>query len=124
MGKETAKFALELEDGISSSSESAQDALQSLQAQIDRDSKALRGMKRAMKDMQSGSSMDVSAYRKLQAEIDATQNSIAEARASFVNLGGDFSQLGKTAKKTKLPLDSPKGLGEMLNATNALPGPL
>jgi hypothetical protein len=125
MATETAKFALELEDGISSSSESAQDALQSLQSQIERDSKALRNMKKAMKDMQAGTSMDVSAYRKLQAEIDATQNSIAEARASFVNLGGDFSKLGQKAKKTKLgPSVESEGLREMLGATSALPGPL
>jgi hypothetical protein len=122
---ETAKFALELEDGISSSAESAQDALQLLQSQIERDSKALRNMKKAMKDMQAGSSMDVSAYHKLQAEIDATQHSIAEARASFVNLGGDFSKLGQKAKKTKLgPSIEIKGLSEMLGATGALPGPL
>jgi hypothetical protein len=125
MATETAKFALELEDGISSSAESAQDALQLLQSQIERDSKALRNMKKAMKDMQAGSSMDVSAYRKLQAEIDATQNSIAEARASFVNLGGDFSKLGQKAKKTNLsPSVDSKGLSEMLGAANGLPGPL
>jgi hypothetical protein len=125
MATETAKFALELEDGISSSAESAQDALQSLQSQIDRDSKALRNMKKAMKDMQAGSSMDVSAYHKLQAEIDATQHSIAEARASFVNLGGDFSKLGQKAKTTKLaPTADSKGLNEMLGAANGLPGPL
>jgi hypothetical protein len=121
---ETAKFALELEDGISASSESAEDALKSLQAQIDKDSAALTQMKKAMREMQAGGSVDIDAYRKLKSEIDATQDSIGKARAAFVNLGGDFAKLGR--KKPPRPPDvgDPKGLADMLSAANALPGPL
>ncbi|MHC4622187.1 MAG: hypothetical protein ACYTEQ_31000, partial [Planctomycetota bacterium] len=119
MATETAKFALELEDGISASSESAEDALQSLQAQIDKDSKALTQMKKAMRQMQA-------AGRKLKGEIDATQDSIGKARASFINLGGDFTKVGKKTSKVKLApkVDKPKGLDDMLSAADSLPGPL
>ncbi len=124
MATETAKFALELEDGISASSESAEDALASLQAQIDRDSKALVQMKKAMREMQAGGSVDIDAYRKLKSEIDATQDSIGKARAAFINLGGDFAKLGrKRPPKPPAPGDT-KALSEMLSAANALPGPL
>jgi prefoldin subunit 5 len=123
---ETAKFALELDDGISASSESAEDALQSLQSQIDKDAKALTQMKKAMRQMQAAGSVDVSAYRKLKGEIDATQDSIGKARASFINLGGDFSKVGKKTSRVKLApkVDEPKGLTNMLSSVNALPGPL
>lgn len=126
MATVTAEFALALEDGISASSESAKDALQSLQAQIDKDSKALTQMKKAMRQIQAGSSVDVAAYRKLKGEIDATQNSIGKARSSFINLGGDFSKTGKKAKKVKFEpsVGKPKGFNEMLSATESLPGPL
>jgi len=112
---ETAKFALELEDGISASSSSAEDALSSLQSQIDKDSKSLTQMKKAMRQMQAAGAVDVSAYRKLKGEIDATQNSVGKARASFINLGGEFSKTGKKAKRSR---------GDMLSAVNGLPGPL
>jgi hypothetical protein len=123
---ETAKFALELDDGISASASSAENALQALQAQIDKDSKALSAMKKAMREMQAGGSVDVSAYRRLKGQIDATQDSISKARASFVNLGGDFTKTARRTSKLKIAPDvaPPKGLQDMLSATNALPGPL
>lgn len=124
MATETAKFALELEDGISASSESAEDALKSLQSQIDKDARALTQMKKAMRQMQAGGSVDVEAYRKLKAEIDSTQDSIGKARAAFVNLGGDFTKLGKRKPPRVPEVPPPKGLEDMLAATSALPGPL
>jgi len=126
MATETAKFALELEDGISSSSESAENALQSLQSQIDSDTKALAQMKKAMRQMQAAGSVDIDAYRKLNAEIDSTQNSIGKARAAFVNLGGDFSKIGKKVKKDKIKpeLETPKGLDDFAQAMGTLPNPL
>lgn len=126
MATETAKFALSLEDDISASADSAEDSLKSLQSQIDRDTKALAQMQKAMRQMQAASSVDISAYRKLKSEIDTTKNSIGKARASFVNLGGDFNKLGRKAKGAKIApkIESPKGLGDMLSAANSLPGPL
>lgn len=121
MATETAKFALELDDGISASAESAEDALAKLQAQIDRDSKALTEMRKAMRQMQSAGSVDIDAYRKLKAEIDSTQNSIGKARAAFVNLGGDF---GKTYKRMKPPKVEPVGVDAFIGALERLPGPL
>ncbi|MCP3886457.1 MAG: hypothetical protein GY700_13505 [Propionibacteriaceae bacterium] len=126
MATETAKFALELEDKITSSAVSAEDGLKSLQSAIDKDTKALAQMKKAMRQMQAAGSVDIEAYRKLKSEIDATQEGIGKARAAFVNLGGDFSKIGKKAKKTKFApkVDPPKGLDDILAASNALPAPL
>lgn len=126
MASATAEFSLSLEDGISASSESAEDSLKSLQSQIDKDAKSLAQMKKAMRQMQAGGSVDVSAYRKLKSEIDATENSIGKARASFINLGGDFSKIGKKAKKAKFAPDveKQKGFKDLLSSANSLPGPL
>ena len=123
MATKTAEFALSMKDDISASSESAEDSLKSLQSQIDKDSKALSEMRKAMRQMQAAGSVDISAYRKLKEQIDETQESIGKARAAFVNLGGEF---GKIKKKKKIipPVEKPKELGEMLSAVNALPSPL
>lgn len=118
---ETAKFALELEDGISGSSKSAEDALKTLQSQIDKDTKSLSEMKKAMRQMQAGGSVDVSAYRKLKGEIDATQESIGKARAAYVNLGGDFTKI----KKPKFPpKNAPKEVNSLKTAITGLTGAL
>ena len=113
---ETAKFALELEDGISGSSKSAEDALKTLQSQIDKDTKSLSEMKKAMRQMQAGGSIDISAYKKLKGEIDSTQESIGKARAAYVNLGGSFSKV----KKPQLPKD--KDANKLTSAMKALTG--
>ena len=120
---ETANFALGLEDGISASSQSAEDSLKSLQSQIDRDTKALSEMKKAMRQMQAAGSVDIEAFRKLQGEIDATQDSIGKARANFINLGGDFARI-KKQKKVFPKIEKPVELNEMLSATSSLPGPI
>ena len=124
MATETAKFALELEDGITAGAVSAEDGLQSLQSQIDKDTKSLAQMKKAMRQMQSASSVDIEAFRKLQSEIDSTQEGIGKARAAFVNLGGDFSKIGKK-KRPKLTTDveKPKALDQMKATVEQLPGP-
>jgi len=121
---ETAKFALDLDDGISASSEAAEDSLKSLQDQIDKDNRALSQMKKAMREMQAGSSVDISAYKRLKDQLDVTQNSIAKNRAAFINLGGDFAKLGHKKPPKPPEVAKPTGLEDMLSAANALPGPL
>jgi hypothetical protein len=118
---ETAKFALECEDGISVAAGSAEESLLKLQNQINRDQKALVAMKAAMRQMQSSGAVDIDAYRKLQKEIDATQGSIGKARAAFVNLGG---VLGKKYKLAKPPKVEPVGVDAFISALERLPGPL
>jgi hypothetical protein len=124
MPTETAKFALEIEDGISAGATTAEEGLKSLQSRIDQDTKSLSQMTKAMRQMQAAGSVDISAFRKLKGEIDATKEGIGKARAAFVNLGGDFAKLGrkKPPKPPKVP--PPKGMEDMLSAANALPGPL
>ncbi len=124
MATETAKFALELEDGITAGAVSAEDGLQSLQSQIDKDTKSLAQMKKAMRQMQSAGSVDIEAFRKLQSEIDSTQEGIGKARAAFVNLGGDFSKIGKKKRpKLKPDVEKPKALDQMKATVEQLPGP-
>jgi hypothetical protein len=126
MATETAKFALELEDKISAGTVSAEEGLQSLNAMIEKDTKALGQMKKAMRQMQQAGAVDIDAYRKLKGEIDATQDSIGKARAAFINLGGDFTKVSKKTSKVKFApkVDPPKGLQDMLSVVDGMPGPL
>lgn len=108
----TATFAVDLEDGTSGAANAAANSLINLEAKINKDVKALREMKRAMKQIQGGASVSVKAFRELQGKIDSTNKSIAENRSKFVELGGVF---GKVAPKARKAAKATAGLGESLS---------
>lgn len=117
-GQDEARFAVVLEDKTSGAAASASQALEKLRGSIKRDTQELAAMQAAMKRLQSGTSVNVEAFRELQGRIDAQKNKIAEAEAKFVSLGGRF---GGTSKSAKGASDRLKGLGESMSK---LPGPI
>jgi hypothetical protein len=118
VAEDQAKFAVVLEDKTSGAAASAAEALEKLRGSIKRDTQELAAMQSAMKRMQSGTSVNVEAFRELQGRIEAQKNKIAEAESKFVTLGGRF---GTTAKGAKAAADKTKSLGETMGK---LPGPL
>ncbi len=117
-GEEQAKFAVVLEDKTSGAAASAADALEKLRGSIKRDTQELAAMQSAMKRMQSGTSVNVAAFRELQVRIDAQKNKIAEAESKFVSLGGRFGATSRGAQATGGRL---KALGETMGK---MPGPI
>lgn len=108
MADEKATFAVELKDGTSGAALSASEALKRMKLSIDDDVKALGAMQRAMKQLQSASSVNVEAYRELSAKIDQQKNKIAASQAEYLRLGGGFGAVSKGAKElseriTKVP---------------------
>jgi len=93
MATKTATFAVNLKDGTSSSANAAAASLKRLQSKIDADTKALTSMKRAMRQLQGGTSVNVKAFRALQERLDKTKNSISKNRAKYIELGGAFVAL-------------------------------
>ncbi len=118
MAEDQAKFAVVLEDKTSGAAASAADALEKLRGSIKRDTQELAAMQASMKRLQSGTTVNVEAFRELQGRIDAQKNKIAEAEAKFVSLGGKFGTASKGAKATGGRM---KELGETLGK---MPGPL
>jgi len=118
MATKTATFAVNLKDGTSSSANAAAASLKRLQSKIDADTKALTSMKRAMRQLQGGTSVNVKAFRALQERLDKTKNSISKNRAKYIELGGAF---GKVAPKARRVAKSTEGLGKALTGAN---GPL
>ncbi len=125
-------FTVALVDQTSGPATSAARALDKLGAKIASDTRALREMQAAMRQLQGGKVVDVSAFRTLQGKIDGLKQSIATGRSEFLQLGGTF---GRVAKAAKPPADAlgnlhgpaakaANGLAEIRGAAQALPGPL
>lgn len=98
MADEKATFAVEVKDDASGAALSAADALKKMKFSIDDDVKALGNMQRAMKQLQSASSVNVEAFRDLSAKIDAQKNKIATTQAEYLRLGGGFGAARKGAR--------------------------
>lgn len=114
----TADFSINLEDGTSSAAADAAGALESLRSKIDGDTKALREMERAMKNLQRGTSVNIAQFRELQAKIEAKRQSIAGAQAEYLSLGGTFDRV---RKKTR---DTGQQFSALEQAAARMPGPL
>ncbi len=123
MADPSAKFTIKLDDQTSGPAAAAARALEQLRSKIEADKRALRDMQAAMKALQSGTVVNVDAYRALQSRMQSTRNSIATAQADFVRLGGSFGAAAKAARPLADAGPS-KGLAEIRGAAQALPGPL
>lgn len=118
MADDEAVYSVELQDNTSGAAESAASALEKLKRQIDGDQKALRAMQAAMRNLQQGTSVNVEQFRKLDAQIKAKKQSVAQAQSAYLALGGGFGRTGKGSQS----------LAERFNALSktaqGMPGPL
>jgi len=138
MATETARFALELEDGISGSSDSAQEALKSLQAQLDRNTRALVEMQKTMRLMGSSRMMRVdsalrllllifnitAAYRRLTGGIDQAGRANKKFGSSFVQIKQFFANIRQRRTQNLAIRMESRGMQEMASRAKALPSPL
>ena len=94
-----ARFTVQLDDKASAPSMTAAKALEELRATLVKDKKALADMNRAMRDMQSGSRVNLRAAQELREKIALKKQAIADASGKVVELGGS---LNLSARKTQL----------------------
>lgn len=117
MSDDTARFGLVAEDGVSGPAAQAARELQKLQASIDKDTKSLAAMNKAMSNLNKATKPNTGQITALKKQIDATKESIAGAQSKLIDLGGTFS------KKPK-----PSGVGKqtktLVDELSNLPGPL
>ena len=111
------KVGLETE-GLTANAKSAAGALEELKKSIDSDSRALAEMNKAMRNLQSGSVVNVATYRQLKEQMDLKRESIAKAQASYVGLGGSFDK----TKSSGGGLES--RLAAMTKNMQGMPGPI
>jgi hypothetical protein len=116
--KTTASFALELQDGMKGPAASAAGALKQLRTQIDGDTKALRAMQVAMKNLQGGTNVNAAQLKKLQAGIAEKKQAIAGATSSFLSLGGTFARSANDSNSLRARLDA------ITKTAQGMPGPL
>ena len=118
MSDQTASYAVELDERMSGPAAKAATALTDLRSTIDRDTKALTEMQKAMRNLQGGTSVNIQQYRQLKAAIDAKKSSIAQAQSAYLSLGGSFSRAAQPARAFK------DRMTELTQAAQQMPGPL
>jgi len=118
MADETVTVAIEMVDGVSQPADSAATALANLQASIQKDTKALADMQRALKTLQSATKPNTDQIKKLESSMSQLKERIADSREKFISMGGQFGRNYKGAKDLKGKID------DLAKAASVLPGPL
>lgn len=90
-------FSVALDDGITAPAKKAAVALEDLSAKIQEDTRALRDMQSAMRNLKGGSAVAKTSVDQLKDRIIAQKAVIAQSQEKFFLSGGEF---GKFAKKT------------------------
>jgi hypothetical protein len=114
----TATLAVNLEDGTSAPALTASKALQQLQNQLARDTKALAEMQKALKNLNGGTSVNIAQAKKLRDGIAAQKQAIAQGTSSIVALGGSLTRTPQKAQKVTSMLEA------LTKQANAMPGPM
>lgn len=116
----TARFSLELSDGISDPATSAEDALVQLGEKLTSGQKELAQLNAAMRKLKQGGLAGTQAAKQLQDKIDALKKSLGVAQMGFLEAGGDLTKLGKNGYETGSALDDlgtkMQGLGGPIGA--------
>lgn len=99
-----------------SQSDGLAESLSALKAKILEDTKALREMEAALKNLQKGTSVDIDTQRRLQDQITGKKAEIAANTEAYVKLGGTFSELAPAAGEAQA------GMGGLLDLMAASGG--
>lgn len=113
-----ARFSFDIDGNAASAAADQSRALANLQEKIQGDTVALRGMQKALRDLQGGSAVNIAVARDLRDRIAAQKATIASTTQSYVQMGGTFKDLGKKG------VEAGKGFGSLAEAARAAPGPL
>jgi hypothetical protein len=103
--EQEARFKIGVDVDGGDETESLAQSLQGLQSQIKADKAALTEMTGALRAMQGGTSVSISAFAQLRAEIEAKKSAIAGATESYVTLGGAFGKIKADAGGAAESLD-------------------
>jgi hypothetical protein len=93
MADQQATFAINLEDGTSSVSETAAGALNKLRRTVESDTAAITALNKAMKNLQQGNVVNIAQFQALRAKLDAKKQSLAQAQSSYIALGGSLTNM-------------------------------
>lgn len=114
----SASFTIHLEDEISASANASADALQHLRDQIDKDTRAMDNMQKAMRRLKAGGLSDTPQYKALSNAVKDQKQKIGEVQTEYLRMGGGLSNL------TKKSGDFRDGLTGLEKKLSGLPGPL
>lgn len=118
MADQTATYQVNVEGNLSGEAAKATAALKQLEQQLEADTKELAAMQKAMRNLQSGTVVNVEQYRKLNAQIAASKERISTAQSKFLDLGGVFRKTGAAGQGTG------QKFKELAQKAAAMPGPI
>lgn len=113
-----ATYEVNLKDGVAGPSVSAEKALESLRGQLNKDQQALNQLNKAMKNLQSGTVVNVQQFKALDGQIKATKDRISSAQGAIVDLGG---AVGKGTRPVNAFQDA---LSQLKQQAQGVGGPL
>lgn len=134
MADQAATFALNMEGNLAGAAAQAARALTDLKGKIDADTAALRSMQASLRALQGGSNVSKEAIAELKDKIAASKNTIAQATADYLKLGGTFERLPRPAEEAaasfdelargtkKLGFGGADALMDIVGAIGTLPG--
>lgn len=101
MSEQEARFKIGVDVSGGDEADSLADSLVGLQSQIKADKSAVSEMTAALRAMQSGTSVSITAFSELKSQIEAKKAAIASATESYVTLGGTFGKVASDAGAAK-----------------------
>lgn len=117
-------YAIELQDDTSGAASKAASALTDLKAKIDGDTKALREMQAAMRNLKGATGQGAQAAKELADRIAAQKAKIAQAQAAYVQLGGTFGKVKPKTDQASSGLEGLLGTLQNLKGAVAAGGPI
>ncbi len=125
MADATATFGIDLAVDGKNEAEGAAQALALLRKRFDDDTSSLRQMNAAMKILQSGTTVSIDTFKKLQKQMDEKRASLIGAQEELIRLGGAFTKSKKPPKELgDAAAKAGDGLKTMLDSAKAGAGPL
>ena len=115
----SARFSLELSDGITPGATSAEDALTQLAEKLTSGQKELSQLNAAMRKLKQGGLSGSQAAKQLGDRINALKKGLGVAQAQFIHFGGDITTLGQ-----KVVPPTSDALGDMAGQLSKMGGPM
>ena len=111
------RFGIALDVEGTAEAEGAASALDNLAQQLQSDTRELRAMQSALRNLKGSTNVSADTIDKLRTRVDSHKIVIAEAQAKYVELGGAFTALG--SKATAAGSAAAAAGGQQLDAANA-----
>lgn len=116
--KDYASFRIALVDDVSSSADAAAEAMENLQRQLTKDTKALADVQKALRNLRGAAQPNTKEIQRLETAAGQLKERLSDTQQKFLGMGGTFARTAKASSGFR------EQLAALAKASQALPGPL